>query len=237
MSKSIAQLDAVATRPLEEAERYYLDVHVPLLQRLYADLTDHVERYAPQRVLGRLDPSGGFGRKADVWRFIVHHYRDEFSVGMSEQWRDVASRDHEHFLENLRVFHVDGEDVVVDRLRGQTSTSKYLLRIGGPRVAAVDTVMEALVEQFARAPQARRLVINTVTTERVVAALDRPGQLVTPEIAPSDVGCIVELYFDNQRAGAAFFSDDRVRLPLLLDLGADKVSGYVVDELTAYDAR
>ena len=58
---------------LEEAERHYTRVHVPLARRVLAEHAA-ITSYSAIRATGQLDANGGWEAHASAWRFAVQRF-------------------------------------------------------------------------------------------------------------------------------------------------------------------
>lgn len=233
MKKSIVQFDPVATLAPAEAERHYVDVHTAMARRLMRYHVPSVARYAPQRVLASYDIAGNFARRPDAWRFIFLLHEDDHYLPL--EWRTVVSQDHTRCLEGLRSYVVDDPEILVDHRSGQTSSAKFVFKLGAPGAEhrPLREQVKEVAEHFQTAFGARLMIANWISRQRGTEPLERPGQMTTRELFPSDVECILEFYVDYVTWGYEFFAAEEVRTALWK--GTSSVQGYLVDEWLCID--
>jgi hypothetical protein len=162
---------------------------------------------------------------------------------MSPELRERITQDHRVFLRELRGFSVD-EELLVDRLGGQTSLVKYQFEYDRPPGEPADVGAARLREQLDRlvpvAEEAfglRLLVANHVRFETGSEPVDEPGQRGTGErLSETSRQAFLELYFDQPQWAEEWFRRDDVR-SVLVGEGWALAHGVKVAEECGLDRR
>jgi hypothetical protein len=235
----------VPTRARELAEAHYVEVHVPLSRRFL--LLDPAQvAYSTLRARRQLDIAGGFYDATKAWRFIV--FLEDPSVPAREptpaqrRLRRLLTDDNPLVIgESIRC-EVE-EEVLVDRLSGQTSFVKALLefdrhpgRSPAESEAELRRFADELADRARASPGTRLLVANWARRQQRQRMRADGGYEVTDwEPAGPKVGYL-ELLFDNPAAAADLLGAeeviDAVFGPAFADAGA-----YLVEERCEFDRR
>jgi ketosteroid isomerase-like protein len=242
-AKSISQFLPVSGLTREAADRHYREVHTRFARTELRGMP-HVRSYHTNRADAEFDVAGGWSQPPRAFRFVLLRFAPgrslEFPVGV----RARVAEDHRNFLRELRGFAVD-EQVLTDRLAGQTALVKYLFEYERPPAIPVgegEAVLDGLTATLAEAAQdtdrafgPRRVVVNRVRTEAVAEPIDEPGQRPTDRILPETTKhAFVELWFDNRDWAEEWFARPAVRAALLRPWWA-LASGYRVTEECGLD--
>jgi hypothetical protein len=210
-SRSISRFVPVTTHPEAESERHYREVHFPFAQRLLRDLP-HVRSYHTDRVVRERDIAGGWAAKPTAWRYVLLRFDEGRSLELDAITADTIANDHPNCLRDLRTTTV-ADEVVVDRLHGQTVLDKYLIEVDRPdpvpherAAVAFDRLVAVLEATCGAAFGTRLLRVNRVLTEYGTEPVVEPGQRGTGRALPvtTKVG-FVELYVDDRRWGDPLF--------------------------------
>jgi hypothetical protein len=242
MSKSISSFLPVSKHPQARSERHYVQVHVPFARRLLL-AKPQVISYHTNRARSEYDLNGRWRQRPNAWRFVVLRFEEGQGLGFTEEERRVVSNDHRNCLRGLRGCPVT-EEVLHDRLAGQTSLAKYLFEFDRypttPFEEARERARELGTEFLARAGSAfgiRRISLNLVDGEAETGALDEEGQLITGRLLPeTDKVAFLEVYFDHEEWGDGLFAQDGLR-ELLVDPFFAVARGYKIDERCGLDRR
>jgi hypothetical protein len=124
MPKIIGKFDPVTNRTFDEAEQHYVGVHTQFARRMFRDHAPTVSRYAINRALRQYSVAGQFNQKPRAWRLVICHVDAEELL--PERMLPLIWRDHTNTQKGIRACMVE-EQVVADRLNGQTSTVKFLV--------------------------------------------------------------------------------------------------------------
>lgn len=212
--KSITRFDELPGLPRTQCDRHYEDIHTRFIRQNFR-LMPQAVTYHPQRAVAQLDPEGGWTPETDAWRYVVSRF--DASIDAGPQWRAIIGdieQDHTRFMSNMRL-SVVREEVMVDRLCGQTSLEKYLLEVDADTLTDVGRAQEAL-RRFAdrAAPTARTaygirlLILNEVEREGVSEPLTAPGQSfgLGRYLSATDKIGYVEFYGDQREWMEEFFA-------------------------------
>ena len=222
VGKSIAHFLPLADLPREAADRHYREVHTRFARAELRGMP-HVLSYHTNRADAEFDLAGGWNQRPRAFRFVVLRFVPGHSLGFSQRTRDRLSEDHRIFLRELRSFMVD-EQVLVDRLSGQTALVKYLFEYERPAdspASAGESVFGALTGRLAAAADSeafglRRIVTNRVRAEVAAEPIDEPGQRSTDRLLPETAKhAFVELWFDHRDWAEEWFALPQVREALL----------------------
>ena len=206
--------------------------------------------YHINRSLAAYDVRGGFGQRADAWRWVILRMTAGTRLGLSPAEQELVVQDHRNCLRDLRSFRVD-ERIVLDELRGQTALVKYLFDFetapersdaAASSDVAASARLAAIADELATSARdgdvgLRLLLSNAVTAEQASEAVDEPGQRSVPRLVEhsTKVG-FLECYFDQQEWADDFFALPQVRT-LLRDPAFASIRGYRIDEGCGFDHR
>lgn len=215
--KVFATFSPVAALGAEESDRHYREVHVPFAQRMLR-AREQVVSYHPGRVTAELDLAGGWRQRPTGFRHIVLRFLPGRSLELDDVLHERLVQDHRRCLSDLRSFPVQ-EEVVVDRLRGQTSLVKHVVELdrpaGADAAAADDRLAQLVACLAAEAGGAfgfRQLLVDRVTGEGATEAVDEPGQRPLRRLLPStERHAFVELYLDGDAWAQEYLARPGVR--------------------------
>lgn len=241
-AKSISQFLPLARLSADEADRHYLAVHSRFARTLLRSMP-HVVSYHTNRAEAEFDLNGRWRQRPRAFRFVVLRFRPGRSLEFPDDVRELIVQDHRQFLRELRGFRVI-EDVVLDRLSGQTALQKYLFEFEQPdedppelAAAHLDELVDVLLAQAPDAFGLRQILVNRVTSEGAVEAVDEPGQRpVDQTLASTTKSAFVEFYFDHSEWAEHWFARTAVRRALRSDYWALS-RGYWVTEECGLDRR
>ena len=241
-AKTITRISPTS-KGLAECERHYVNVHINLARQLLP-LQESMLSYTPLRVVRQLDAAGGWHQDPQAWRFITLRFTDAGDTVFPESNRVRLGRDHANCLRDLRRTDV-AEEVVFDRLLGQTALTSYLVELDRdwelPPAAAlveVERVLGTLVSSAERLPGIRRITRNIVLNETATEPLDEPGQLLTPNhLERTDKVAYLEIVTDDALFGAGLFTDAPVAKVLWGLRGFTRSACYEVEEVCGFDRR
>ena len=220
-TKSISQFLPLAASTREECDRYYREVHTRYARSFLREM-EHVLSYHVGLAEAAYDLNGRWCARPRTFRYITLRFAPGATLEMDPEVRERITQDHRVFLRELRGFAVE-EEVLVDRLSGQTALVKYAFEYDRRPAEDAEAGGERLVGQVAQlrdlAGEAfglRRLLVDHVLSEGVSEAVDEPGQRSTGERLPvSSRQAFVELYFDQQEWAEEWFARPDVRRALL----------------------
>lgn len=221
LAKTISQFQPLAASTRAECDRYYRDVHTRFARGFLREMP-HVRSYHVGLAESSYDVAGGWAAPPRTFRYIVLRFDPGTGLSMSPELRERITQDHRVFLRELRGFSVE-EEVLVDRLQGQTSLVKYQFEYdrapGEPAEAGAARLREQLDRLVALADEAfglRLLLVDHVLFETASEPVDEPGQRGTGErLAETPRQAFVELYFDQPEWAEEWFARDDVRSALL----------------------
>ncbi|WP_433496594.1 hypothetical protein ACQP1K_16470 [Sphaerimonospora sp. CA-214678] len=234
-------LPASAVTP-EEADRYYRRVHSRFARRFLREKSQVIS-YHVNRATAEYDLLGGWERRPRAFRYVVLRYLPGRGLEYSDDLRETVVADHRLFLRELRPFRVR-EEVLLDRLAGQTALEKYLFefdRADGVDPAAarehLDGGLNTLAEEASSAFGIRQILVDHVIAEQMTAPVDEPGQRPLPRTLPSTSRqAFLEVYFDQREWAEEFFARPSVRA-VLQDRFWAAAHGYRVEEQCGLDRR
>ena len=206
MAKAIGRFDPTPSRPPEECERHYTQVHVRMAQELLRPLPSLLS-YHTNRVVAQADVTGGWRQRPRAWRFNMLRFRPGEALAFTPEQNEMVAQDHVNCLYRLR--HCDVEEtVLLDRLAGQTATAKFLLEADRPASVDADRAWAAFSELAERARVlvdgafgARALYVNRVVSELECEPVDVEGQRPVGVLAETTRVGYLEAYFDHERWG------------------------------------
>lgn len=246
LAKTISQFQPLAASTRADADRYYREVHARFARGFLREMPP-VRSYHTGLAVAAYDVAGGWAAPPETFRYVVLRLDPGATLPWTPELRERITQDHRVFLRELRGFAVD-EEVLVDRLRGQTALVKYQFeydRVPGEPAAAGEARLRAqldrLVELADEAFGLRLLLADHVRHETGSEPVDEPGQRGTgirlPETARQG---FVELYFDQPEWAGEWFAREDVRAALLgpdEGLAWDRVVGVQVHEECGLDRR
>ena len=206
MSKSISRFEPTPSRPFEECERHYTQVHVRLAQNLLRPMRG-IRSYHINRALAQADVSGGWSQRPRAWRFVVLRFEPDAELAFTPEQNEMIAQDHVNCLYRLR--HCDVEEtVLMDRLDGQYALAKFMLEAdiaaaadpAAARQAFADLTTRVL-EQMRGAFGARQLIVNHASSELECEPVDVEGQRPIGLLPHTSRLGYLEAYFDHRRWG------------------------------------
>lgn len=244
VAKRIMSFQPSALRSVEACERHYLDVHRHwAVEALGSD--PRLLGYATTRLEAQWDMAGRFCAQPDLWRYAAMRFVSP-GVEFSPEVTRMLAHDHQNFLKDLRRFDVI-EEVVVDLVAGQLTSTKYVVLVDRPAQAVEGDGAASAAEELVRhlslliqdAYGARRMIVNRVVRERENVAMREEGQLPTGRVlATTDRLLVLELYFDDSDWGDAFFASTPVLDLLRTSVFApSSMKAYRASERVAHDRR
>jgi hypothetical protein len=202
---------------LEEAERHYSRVHVPLARRL---LGEHaaITSYGIIRATRQLDANGGWDANPSAWRFATQRFDPAAATtAFDPRVRARLARDHVNCLYRLRRCEVD-EVVIFDRIRGQVAFASYLVELDRlPAASHEDAHDDArvlvglLASGAERIRGVRQIICNTILRETLAEPLQDEQQILTDSFLPeTHKVAYVEVLADEDWSGTRLFADHDV---------------------------
>jgi hypothetical protein len=242
LAKTISQFQPLAASTRADADRYYRDVHSRFARGFLREMAQ-VRSYHTGLAVASYDVRGGWAAPPRTFRYVVLRFDPGAALPWTPELRERITQDHRIFLRELRGFAVE-EDVLVDRLRGQTALVKYQFeydRVAGEPAetgaARFRAQLDRLVALADDAFGLRLLVADHVRHETRSDPVDEPGQRSTGERIPETLRQgFLELYFDQAEWAGEWFVRDDVRAALLGD-GWDRACGVQVVEECGLDRR
>jgi hypothetical protein len=138
---------------------------------------------------------------------VVLRFLPGETLAFTPEQNEMVAQDHVNCLYRLRSCEVE-EEVVLDRLNGQLTLSKFILEAERQPSIDADDAWPAFAELAARALAAmqgafgaRRLILNRVLNEVDCQTLDVEGQRPVGVLEHSTRLGYVEAYFDHWRWG------------------------------------
>ncbi|MFD7407818.1 hypothetical protein ACFV7R_35335 [Streptomyces sp. NPDC059866] len=240
--KTVSHFLPLSTVTADEADRHYLAVHTRFARHFLREM-DQVVSYHIARAVAEYDLAGGWEQRPRAFRFIVMRFLPGRGLELPDRLRELVVEDHRNFLRDLRPFRVR-EEVVLDRMSGQTALEKYVFELDRPDGADPGSAAEHLREQMAvlegeasAAFGIRQILVDHVEAEGVTAPVDEPGQRLLPEtLSETSRQAFVELYFDQREWAEDWFARPGVRA-VLQDPYWKPVRGYRVEERCGLDRR
>lgn len=241
-AKAISHFLPASTVTAEKANEYYLRVHTRFARHFLREM-DQVVSYHTGRAVAQYDLLGGWDRDPQAFRFVLLRFLPDRGLELTDDLREAIVADHRLFLRELRPFTVS-EEVVLDRMSGQTALEKYLFEIDrhdttDPEAARAHLrrQLAVLAQEASSAFGARQILVNHVLREQVTAPVDEPGQRPLPEMLPETPRqAFLEFYFDQHEWAQGFFDRPVVRA-VLQDRFWATVHGYRIEEQCGLDRR
>ncbi|MGX4694851.1 hypothetical protein [Streptomyces sp. JNUCC 63] len=242
MDKTVSHFLPLPTVTADEADQHYLQVHTRFARHFLREM-EQVVSYHINRAVAEYDLVGGWAQRPHAFRFIVMRFLPGRGLELPEQLRELIVQDHRNFLCDLRPFRVR-EEVVLDRLNGQTALEKYVFELDRPDGADPEEAsahlrerMAVLAEEASRAFGIRQILVDHVESEGATEPVDEPGQRTLPGTLPATSRqAFVELYFDQREWAEDWFARPAVR-GVLQDRYWQPIRGYRVKELCGLDRR
>lgn len=201
--KTFSTFSPLAAQPVEESDRHYREVHSPFARRFLREM-EQVVSYHTARATAELDLAGGWRQRPRAFRYITMRFLPGRSLELPEELHERIVQDHRSCLRDLRSFRVR-EQVLLDRLSGQTGTSKHVVELErragtspdeGDRY--LDKQLEVLAEQAQGAFGLRQVLVDHVLGEAGTEPVDEPGQRPLRRLLPSTTAhAFVEVYADH----------------------------------------
>lgn len=215
--KTFSTFAPLAAQPVEASDRHYREVHAPFARRFLREM-DQVVSYHTARATAELDLGGGWRQRPRAFRYITMRFLAGRSLELPEDLHERIVQDHRSCLRDLRSFRVH-EQVLLDRLTGQTGVSKHVVELERrPDVgrdeadAYLDKQLQVLADEAHGAYGVRQLLVNRVETEAETAAVDEPGQRpLRRPLASTTAQAFVELYADHADWGEEWLARPAVR--------------------------
>lgn len=241
-AKAISHFLPSATLTAEEANRYYLRVHTRFARHFLREM-EQVVSYHTGRAVAQYDLLGGWERSPRAFRFVVLRFLPGRGLELTEDLRETIVADHRVFLRELRPFTVS-EEVVLDRMSGQTALEKYFFEIDRHDDTTPEAARAHLRRQLVVLAQeasstfgVRQVLVNHVLREQATVPVDEPGQRPLPETLPTTSRqAFLEFYFDQHEWAQEFFARPAVRA-VLQDRYWAAVHGYRIEEQCGLDRR
>lgn len=238
--KSISQFLPLAARTRRDADRHYRTVHTRFA-RAQLRTMPHVLSYHTNRADAEYDLAGGWEQRPRAFRFVILRFAPGHGLEFPPEVRAQVAEDHRQFLRELRGFAVE-EEVILDRLTGQTALVKYLFEFERPTAAtqsdgaaALSALIASIEREGADATGLRRVVLDRVETEAVAEPIDEPGQRPTDQTLPETTKqAFLEFWFDHPDWAEEWFARPAVRAALR-DPWWDVARGYRVTEECGVD--
>src|SRR6059058_1276677 len=144
MGKVIGRFDPTPSRPPEECERHYTQVHVHMAQDLLR-LMRSLLSYHTDRAVAQADVNGGWNQRPRAWRFVVLRFLPGETLAFTPEQNEMVAQDHVNCLYRVRSCEVE-ETILLDRLDGQLALAKFMIE--ADRAEGVDP--DAAWEVFRR---------------------------------------------------------------------------------------
>jgi hypothetical protein len=242
LDKTVSHFLPLSVVTAEEADRHYERVHTRFARQLLRQRA-HVVSYHTARAVAQYDAAGGWAQRPRAFRFIVLRFLPGRGLELPDESRAAIVEDHRAFLRELRPFRVR-EEVLLDRLRGQTALEKYVFELDRPEGASREGAgahlrarLRTLTDEAATAFGLRQLLVDHVLSEGATEAVDEPGQRSLPHaLADTPRQAFLELYFDHREWAEEFFARAAVRA-VLQDRYWQPIRGYRVVEKCGLDRR
>jgi len=240
--KTISQFLPLSSISWNEADRHYRRVHTKFARRVLRGM-DHVVSYHINRAEAEYDLNGQWRQRPRAFRFVVLRFEPGRSLEFPPKVSNLIVEDHRVFLRDLRGFGVR-EQVVLNRLNGQTALRKYLFEFERPAgmssaegVAQLDQLVREVGALVDTAFGLRVVLANSVLYEGATEAVDEPAQrpLGVPLPETTKQG-FVEFYFDQREWAEQWFAEPDVRRALTGGVWA-LARGYRVQERCGFDRR
>ncbi|MCW2613534.1 MAG: hypothetical protein JWN08_528 [Frankiales bacterium] len=201
--KTLSTFAPLAALPTEESDRHYREVHAPFARRFLREM-DQVVSYHTARATAELDLGGGWRQRPRAYRYIAMRFLPGRSLDLPEELHERIVQDHRSCLRDLRSFRVR-EQVLLDRLSGQTGLSKHVVELERRPATTpdegdrhLDQQIEVLAEQAEGAFGLRQVLVDRVLGEAETEPVDEPGQRPLRRLLPSTAAqAFVEVYADH----------------------------------------
>ncbi|MEY9211779.1 hypothetical protein NI17_008785 [Thermobifida halotolerans] len=241
-AKTVSHFLPASTVTAEEADRYYTRVHTRFARHFLREM-DQVVSYHTNRAVAQYDLLGGWERPPRAFRYVVLRFRPGRGLELADGLRETIVADHRLFLRELRPFRVR-EEVLLDRLGGQTALEKYLFEFDrrdgtDPEEARHHLAegMAVLAQEASSAFGVRQILVDHVLQEQATEPVDEPGQRPLPRmLSTTPRQAFVECYFDQREWAEEFFARPAVRAVLQNRFWA-AAHGYRVAERCGLDRR
>src|SRR5947209_6570481 len=125
MSKSMSRFLPTPSRPPEDCERHYTQVHIRMAQNLLRPMPGLVS-YHVNRAVAQADITGGWAQRPRAWRFVILRFAPDATLAFSAEDNEMVAQDQVNCLYRLRHSDVE-ENVALDRRADQIVLSKFLL--------------------------------------------------------------------------------------------------------------
>ena len=206
MGKSVGRFDPTPSRPPEECERHYTQVHVRMAQDLLRPMPALLS-YHTSRAVAQADVNGRWNQRPRAWRFVVLRFTPGDTLAFTPEQNEMVAQDHVNCLYRLR--HCDVEEhVLLERVDRQLALAKFMIeadRAPGADAEAAWAAFERLAERVRGAMDgafgARRLILNRVLNEVECEPVDVEGQRPIGLLEESTRVGYIEGYFDHPRWG------------------------------------
>jgi hypothetical protein len=240
--KTISQFLPLSSVSRRDAVRHYRKVHTRFARRLLREM-DQVVSYHIDRADREFDVNGGWRQRPRAFRFVVLRFAPGRAFEFPPEVAERIVADHRVFLRELRSFRV-AEEVVLDRLAGQTALQKYVFEYERPSDMSADEgerqFDRVVREAQASAPGAfgvRLVLANRVLSEQASEAVDEPGQrTLSTALRETSKQGFLEFYLDQREWAQEWFAQPQVRDALLGGPWA-LARGYRVTETCGLDRR
>jgi hypothetical protein len=227
VGKVIGRFDPTPSRSAEECERHYTQIHVRMAQDLLRPMPSLLSYYT-DRAVAQADVNGGWQQRPRAWRFVVLRFAPGETLAFTPEQNEMVAQDHVNCLYRLRSCEVQ-ETVLLDRLTGQLSLSKFMIEADRrPAVdpdaawAAFTTLADRALEAMQTAFGARRLIVNQVVNEVECESVDVEGQRPIGLLDDTTRLGYIEAYFDHPRWGeealGVLAAGEALRDPALVDV-------------------
>jgi hypothetical protein len=213
------------THPVEDSERHYVSVHVPLAREMFAARAD-CRAYHTIKAIRQIGPHGGPGHRLTAWRLteIWYDWPAPDSDRPAEAYMPpdavrIADADIPHCIRDMRRFIVTEEQVRAIPSASQAPAS-YVFEVDAiaERSVAAQALRSALDAVLHGEDAPHRVWVNWVDAENVVAEGVEPGQRHTQQLRESTERlAYVCFLFDGSTQGDRFFATSSNAETLLAD--------------------
>lgn len=201
--KTFSTFAPLVALPVEESDRHYREVHAPFARGFLREM-DQVVSYHTARATAELDLTGGWRQRPRAFRYIAMRYLLGRSLELPEELLERIVQDHRSCLRDLRSFPVR-EQVLLDRLSGQTGLSKHVVELErrpgtSPDEGAryLQKQITVLADQVGDSFGLRQVLVDHVIGEGETAPVDEPGQRPLGRLLASTTAqAFVEIYADH----------------------------------------
>jgi hypothetical protein len=224
VGKSISRFLPTPSRPPEECERHYCEVHLRMAQDLLRPMPALIS-YHVNRAVSQADVTGGWAQHPLAWRFVVLRFAPGETLAFSPEQNEMVATDHVNCLYRLRHSDVE-ETVLLDHRDGQLALAKFMLEADrAPGTSAQDgwaaftSIADRIRARLDGAFGARMLILNQVLNEVECEPVDVEGQRPIGLLDETTRVGYLEIYFDHARWGrealGPLVSADLLRDPAL----------------------